>query len=161
MWSVPLTQCLSKVSCGTGHRLGAGWKFGSSDPSQNSRVRICLLIISPGAPQSVRCTTIPHPVFPPQDLCTCCPLHLDNPLFSWPGLAPLILDSYATSSEKPPSIFPSLKSFSLNRPILFIQALFAVCNYRQSHCMPVSVKAEAMSHCLRRNAVGSAQTRVE
>lgn len=59
------------------------------------------------------------------------------------------------------SLHLPIKSFSLNTPILSFHALFAVCNYIQIYCMSASMKAEALSHWLTRNIVGSAQTCVE
>lgn len=59
------------------------------------------------------------------------------------------------------SLHPPINLSSLNSPVLFSHALFAVCNYIQIHCTLVSTKAVALSHWLTRNIVGSAQTCVE
>lgn len=99
---------------------------------------------APRSQSSVRWhPTIAQPVFPLQDLCTCYFLCLDSPLIlAWLGPTHPELGCH---SVRKVSLHLPIKVFSLNSPILFFHALFAVCKYVQIYCMAVSKKAEAVS----------------
>lgn len=89
-----------------------------SSPIPDPLIRICLLIIPPGANESMRSITIAHLVFPPQDLCTCSSLCLAQSSF--------ILDSRGPTYSKlircflrKGSLDPPITSFSIKSPVFF------------------------------------------